>query len=67
MLYKGALKVDYGPHFRGEAHKTDGGIACVIPDRTTDRASTQAAMAAVVQRLGGNCGKCRACPLGDAA
>lgn len=65
MLYKGALKVDYGPHFQGEAYRSGNGIACVIPDRTADHAAA-AVMATVVQRLGGNCGKCRACPLGDA-
>lgn len=66
MLYKGALIVDYGPRFRGEAYRSGDGIACVVPDRSHDQATTKAAMAAVVERLGGSCGNCRACPLGTA-
>lgn len=65
MLNTGALIVDYGPHFRGEAIQSDTGIVCVVPGQ--NQAASSAArpvMRELVLRLGGNCDSCRGCPLG---
>lgn len=64
MLNTGALIVDYGPTFRGEAVLSDTGIVCVVPGQEQARPAAKAVMREVVQRLGGNCDSCRGCPLG---
>jgi hypothetical protein len=66
-MHKGALIVDYGPHFRGEAFKVDNGIVCVVPSQPTAQATAQPVMRELVHRLGGNCDGCRYCPLGSPA
>lgn len=65
MLHTGALIVDYGPTFRGEAVLSDTGIVCVVPGQ--DQAVRNAArpvMRELIQRLGGNCDSCSGCPFG---
>ena len=67
MLHTGALIVDYGPAFRGEAVRTDNGIACVVPGQEPARDTARPLMRELVRRLGGNCDSCRGCPLGAQA
>lgn len=64
MLHTGALIVDYGPHFRGEAIQSDAGIVCVVPGQDLNRSAARPVMRELIQRLGGNCDSCRGCPLG---
>jgi hypothetical protein len=65
MLNTGALIVDYGPTFRGEAVLSDTGIVCVVPGQNqTARDMARPVMRELVQRLGGNCDSCYGCPLG---
>ncbi len=65
MQQRDALIVDYGPKFDGTAVRTDAGIVCVIPRQIRDRPRTQAAMRSLVRDLGGECGRCPNCPLGQ--
>lgn len=65
MLQKDALIVDYGPEFGGTAVRTDDGIVCVVPNRARDRPEVQALMRELVTDLGGECGHCPNCPLGQ--
>lgn len=65
MLQRDALIVDYGPTFRGSAARTDGGIVCVVPQQIRDRPDIQASMRELVRDLGGECGHCPNCPLGQ--
>jgi hypothetical protein len=64
MLQKGALIVDYGPGFLGQATKIDSGIVCVVPSQRKSRTRAKALMRELVQDLGGECGACLNCPLG---
>ena len=64
MLNTGALIVDYGPHFRGEAIRSDTGIVCVVPSQEQARPAAKSVMRELVHRLGGNCDSCHGCPLG---
>lgn len=63
MLHKGALIVDYGPEFLGHVFKVDEGIVCVVPKQPDTRA--EASMREMVRGLGGKCGRCQSCPLGN--
>lgn len=65
MLHKGALIVDYGPEFLGHVFQVDEGIVCVVPSQLDARIEAQAAMREMVGDLGGECGRCRNCPLGS--
>jgi hypothetical protein len=65
MQYNGALIVDYGPSFDGSAVRTDSGIACVVPRQIRTRPEVQASMRELVRDLGGECGHCQNCPLGQ--
>ena len=65
MQQRDALIVDYGPTFDGTAVRTDTGIVCVVPRQTRDRPRTQATMRNLVRDLGGECGHCPNCPLGQ--
>lgn len=62
-MHKGALIVDYGPEFLGAVFKVDEGIVCVVPKRPDAR--VEASMREMVRDLGGECGRCRSCPLGN--
>lgn len=64
MLQRDALIVDYGPRFNGAAVRTGEGIVCVVPIQARDRPEVQASMRELVRDLGGECGRCRHCPLG---
>lgn len=65
MLYRDALIVDYGPGFYGQATKTDEGIVCVVPGQLAPHSADAGLMRELVENLGGNCGECRNCPLGN--
>lgn len=65
MLKRDALIVDYGPKFRGTAALTDNGIVCVVPSRIRNRRQVEASMREMVRDLGGECGHCPNCPLGQ--
>ena len=67
MLQNDALIVDYGPQFVGTAVRTGDGIVCVVPDQARDRPEVQASMRELVRDLGGECGRCPHCPLGQAS
>jgi len=66
MQYSEPLIVDYGPRFLGHSFLVDKGIVCVIPRQITAGTSGAAAMREAVRDLGGECGGCRNCPLGQA-
>lgn len=66
MQYSAPLIVDYGPEFFGHSFLVDKGIVCVIPRQLTAQHSGAAAMRETVRDLGGECGGCRNCPLGQA-
>ncbi|MFE7395669.1 hypothetical protein [Streptomyces sp. NPDC057557] len=63
MQYSKPLIVDYGPKFLGHSFLVDERIVCVVPSQTSSAAS--AALKEMVRELGGNCGACRNCPLGQ--
>lgn len=65
MLQRDALIVDYGPKFRGVAALVDNGIVCVVPSQVRTRPEVQASMREMVRDLGGECGHCPNCPLGQ--
>ena len=65
MQQNGALIVDYGLNFIGSAVQVDDGIVCVVPVQIRDRPQAQAAMREMVRELGGECGRCRNCPVGQ--
>lgn len=65
MQQNDALIVDYGPKFTGIAARTDEGIVCLIPSQARDRPEVQASMREMVKNLGGECGRCPNCPLGQ--
>jgi hypothetical protein len=65
MQQKDALIVDYGPRFDGMAVRTDEGIVCVVPSQIRERPEAQASMREMVRDLGGECGRCPHCPLGQ--
>lgn len=67
MHQRDALIVDYGPSFDGTAVRTDEGIVCVVPIQIRDRPAAQASMREMVRDLGGECGHCLHCPLGQAS
>lgn len=64
MLYIGALIVDYGPGFQGQATKGDKGIVCAVPGQPNNRIEVRNMMRELVRGLGGECGNCRLCPSG---
>lgn len=64
MLYRDALIVDYGPGFSGQATMVDQGIVCVVPDRCEASSEARGVMRELVERLGGDCGRCQNCPVG---
>jgi hypothetical protein len=66
MLQNSAIVVDYGPKFDGTAVRTGDGIVCVVPSQIRQRPEVRASMAELVRDLGGECGHCAACPLGQA-
>lgn len=66
MQQSDALIVDYGPRFDGTAVRTDDGIVCVVPVQIQERPQAQASMRELVRDLGGECGHCLHCPLGQA-
>jgi hypothetical protein len=65
MVHGGALIVDYGPEFLGHAFEVDKGIVCVVPNQVETRTEAKALMREMVEDLGGECGGCRNCPLGN--
>ncbi|GHH87938.1 hypothetical protein [Streptomyces capitiformicae] len=65
MQQQGALIVDYGPAFGGTAARTDKGIVCVVPVQARTRPELKALMREMVTELGGECGHCPNCPLGQ--
>lgn len=65
MLYRDALIADYGPNFKGQALKLDNGIVCVVPRQLRPQSTESTVMRELVEGLGGNCGECRACPVGQ--
>jgi hypothetical protein len=65
MLQRDALIVDYGPEFYGSAVRADSGIVCVVPSQIRHRPQVQASMREMVRDLGGECGRCPNCPLGQ--
>jgi hypothetical protein len=65
MQQRGALIVDYGPKFDGTAARTDDGIVCVVPSQASERPEVRASMRELVRDLGGECGHCSHCPLGQ--
>ncbi|WP_030169143.1 hypothetical protein [Streptomyces sp. NRRL S-813] len=67
MQQKDALIVDYGPSFDGTVVRTDEGIVCVVPIQIRERPEVQASMRELVRDLGGECGHCPHCPLGQAS
>ncbi len=67
MQQKDALIVDYGPKFDGTAVRTDEGIVCVVPSQAGERPEVRASMRELVRDLGGECGHCPHCPLGQAS
>ena len=66
-MQRDALIVDYGPKFDGTAVRTSEGIVCVIPRQARERPEVQASMRELVRDLGGECGHCSRCPLGQAS
>ncbi len=64
-MQKDALIVDYGPKFDGSAVRTDEGIVCVVPRQIRQRPEAQASLQELVRDLGGECGHCPNCPLGQ--
>jgi hypothetical protein len=64
-MIRDALIVDYGPRFAGAAVQVDDGIVCVVPNHARVRPEVQATMQELVRDLGGECGRCRNCPLGS--
>ena len=66
MQQRGALIVEYGPKFDGIAARTDNGIVCVVPSQAEKRPEVRASMRELVRDLGGECGHCSDCPLGQA-
>ncbi len=62
-----ALIVDYGPKFDGTAVRTDNGIVCVVPVQARTSPEIRASMRELVRDLGGECGRCATCPLGQAS
>lgn len=64
-MQKDALIVDYGPNFAGVAARTDKGIVCVVPRQIRQRPEAEASMRELVRDLGGECGHCPNCPLGQ--
>lgn len=67
MQQRDALIVDYGPSFEGTAVRTDKGIVCVVPSQNRNRLEVQASMREMVRDLGGECGQCPHCPLGQSS
>lgn len=65
MLQSDALIVDYGPQFEGSAVQVGDGIVCVVPSEIRTRPEVQATMRELVRDLGGECGQCGNCPLGQ--
>jgi hypothetical protein len=65
MQQNDALIVDYGPTFDGTAVRTGTGIVCVVPRHIRERPQAQAALQEMVRDLGGECGHCPNCPLGQ--
>lgn len=64
MQQNDALIVDYGPKFIGIAARTDEGIVCLVPSQARDRPEVRVSMREMVEKLGGECGRCPNCPLG---
>lgn len=64
-MLRDALIVDYGPQFDGTAVRTGEGIVCVVPSQARTRPEVQATMRELVRDLGGECGRCHGCPLGN--
>lgn len=65
MVQRDALIVDYGPKFEGTAARTGEGIVCVIPSQARERPEVRVTMRDLVRELGGECGRCPHCPLGQ--
>jgi hypothetical protein len=65
MVHNDALIVDYGPKFHGTAARTDEGIVCVVPRQIRENPAAQASLAELVRDLGGECGLCPNCPMGQ--
>lgn len=59
------LIVDYGPTFHGTALKTDDGIVCVVPRQLQPCDEGGIVLKELVEGLGGRCGQCVGCPLGN--
>jgi hypothetical protein len=66
MQQRDVLIVDYGPKFDGTAVRTDEGIVCVVPVQIQEKPQARASMRELVRDLGGDCGHCLRCPLGQA-
>jgi hypothetical protein len=67
MQQRGALIVDYGPKFGGTVARTGEGIVCVVPSQAGESPEVRASMRELVRDLGGECGHCPHCPLGQAS
>ena len=65
MHKRDALIVDYGPAFSGSAVRTGEGIVCVVPRQIRDRPEVEASMRQMGRNLGGTCGHCPHCPIGQ--
>jgi hypothetical protein len=65
MQYSEPLIVDYGPKFLGHGFLVDDRIVCVIPRQLNPDSAEAAALPEMVRGLGGNCGDCHNCPLGQ--
>lgn len=66
MMHRDALIVDFGSQFLGHAFRIDNEIVCVVPEHAQTSQTAAAAMRELVRGLGGTCGECRDCPLGQA-
>lgn len=65
MQYREPLIVDYGPSFIGQSVLVDEGVVCVVSSRLDPRSEESSSLREMVEMLGGNCGDCRNCPLGQ--
>lgn len=64
-MFREAVIADYGPTFTGCAIRVGAKIVCVVPPQPNSRPGVMASMRQAVQELGGVCGACRNCPLGN--
>lgn len=64
-MHTDALIVNYGDAFLGHVFKLDRKIVCVVPSNPRDPEQAASAMRELVDAVGGDCGTCRSCPLGQ--